>query len=78
MNSDASEVRINPPQRENFERLIQLFLKMSLIGFDELEMSERTEVVQLFGQKVKYDVDDFYHRLTALEEKVQFIENKMS
>lgn len=77
MNSNVKEIRISPPEKESLERLIQLFLKMSLIGFDELNMSERTEVVQLFGQKVKYDVEDFNRRLTALEGKVESLTQKL-
>jgi len=57
------------------ERLIQLFMKMFLIGFDELEMSERQETVSLFGEKVSQGIESFSRRLTILEEKVQSLEN---
>ena len=57
------------------ERLIQLFMKMFLIGFDELEMSERQETVSLFGEKVSQGIESFNRRLTVLEEKFQSLEN---
>ncbi len=63
--------------KANLERLIELFLKMSFIGFDELEMNEREEVINLFGEKLKYGIKDFDHRLTILEEKVQSLEKSL-
>jgi hypothetical protein len=50
---------------------------MSLIGFDELEMNEREEAVKLFGEKIKYGIEEFNHRLTILEEKVQSLEQSI-
>ena len=63
--------------KANLERLIELFLKMSFIGFDELEMNEREEVINLFSEKLKYGIKDFDHRLTILEEKVQSLEKSL-
>ena len=63
--------------RENLERLIELFLKMSFIGFDELQMNEREEVVSLFGENLKYSVGNFEKRLNILEEKIQSLEKKL-
>ena len=68
---------VTPLVQDDLERLIQLFLKMSFIGFDELEMSERAEAVELFGKKVKHGIADFNRRLTVLEEKVQTIEKNI-
>ena len=58
------------------ERLIQLFMKMSLIGFDELPMNEREETIRLFGDKINYGIQSFNRRLTVLEEKVQSLEDR--
>ena len=50
---------------------------MSLIGFDELEMSEREEAVKLFGEKVKCGIEKFDRRLIILEDKVQSLEQSI-
>jgi len=72
-----NEIKVNPQMRENLERLIELFLKMSFIGFDELQMNEREEVVSLFGENLKYSVGNFEKRLNILEEKIQSLEKKL-
>ena len=66
------------PFRDDMERLVSLLLKMIFIGFDELEMSERVEAVELFGRKLKHDVSDVYTRLASLEEKVELLEQHIS
>lgn len=75
--SEQKEVKIDSHKKEKMERFIQLFLKMWLIGFDELEMNERVEAVQLFGEKVEDGVENFSSRLSILEEKVQSLEEKI-
>ena len=72
-----NEIKVNPQMKENLERLIELFLKMSFIGFDELQMNEREEVVSLFGENLKYSVGNFEKRLNILEEKIQSLEKKL-
>ena len=75
--SGQKEIKIDSHKKESMERFIQLFLKMWLIGFDELEMTERVEAVQLFGEKIEYGIENFSSRLSIIEEKVQSLEEKM-
>jgi len=67
---------MNSPDKKKLDRLVELLLKMWLIGFDELKMDERTEAVELFGEKIKYGVMDFDTRLTNIEERVHYLEKK--
>jgi len=67
---------MNSPEKEKFDRLIKLLLRMWLIGFDELEMEDRTEAVELFGERIKQGVQDFNRRLTTLEERVHYLEQQ--
>lgn len=67
---------MNSPDKEKLDRLVQLLLKMWLIGFDELKMDERAEAVELFGEKLKDGVVDFNKRLTTLEERVHYLERE--
>ena len=67
---------MDSPDKKKLDRLVELLLKMWLIGFDELKMDERTEAVELFGEKIKYGVMDFDTRLTNIEERVHYLEKK--
>ncbi|HHH79840.1 MAG: hypothetical protein J7L32_06815 [Thermoplasmata archaeon] len=65
------------PYREDMERLVNLLLKMIFIGFDELEMQERVEAIELFGEKLRYGVSEVYNRLASLEERVEMLEKNL-
>ena len=77
MKSNSKEIRINSPEKEKLEKMVQLILKMTLIGFDELEMTDRVKAVQLFGENITNGIDNFYQRLSILEDKVQSLEQRL-
>ena len=60
--------------KEDMTRLVQLFLKMVHIGFDELNMDDRMEFVKLCGTTLGWGVDKFYNRVVSLEERVETLE----
>jgi hypothetical protein len=64
----------NVIKEEDMKRLVDLFLKMSFIGFDELKMEEREEFVRLLGEKFKSRVDSFYSKLSEIEERLEALE----
>ena len=65
-------------EEENMKRLIDLFLKMSFIGFDELKMEEREEFVKLLGEKFKGKVESFYSKLNEIEERLENLERALN
>ena len=69
------KIEMNNPEKENMKRMVELFLKMAFIGFDELKMNEREEVIDLFGERLKSGIENFDRRLSILEEKIQSLEN---
>lgn len=76
MKENESFIMNSPDNKEKLDRFVQLLLKMWLTGFDELKMDERTEAVELFGEKIKDGVVDFNRRLTTLEERVHYLEKE--
>ncbi|EMR73988.1 hypothetical protein MBGDN05_00361 [Thermoplasmatales archaeon SCGC AB-539-N05] len=60
--------------KEDMTHLVQLFLKMVHIGFDELNMNERTEFVKLCGTTLAWGIDKFYNKVTSLEERIELLE----
>jgi len=65
-------------EEENMKRLIDLFLKMSFIGFDELKMEEREEFIRLLGEKFKGRLDSFHSRLDQIEERLEKLERVLN
>jgi len=63
---------------DSMKRLIDLFLKMSFIGFDELKMEEREEFIRLLGEKFKGRLDSFYSRLDQIEERLDHLERVLN
>ena len=65
-------------EEENMKRLIDLFLKMNFIGFDELKMEDREEFVRLLGEKFKGKFDSFHSRLNQIEERLEKLERVLN
>lgn len=75
--SSGQGIHTEVPYREEMERLVDLLLKMIFIGFDELEMQERVEAIELFGEKLRHGVSEVYTRLASLEERVEMLEKNL-
>ncbi|HID24964.1 MAG TPA: hypothetical protein EYP23_00645 [Thermoplasmata archaeon] len=62
--------------REKAARFFHLFLRVMLTGFDEMEMQERLELVELLGFMLQLGFENIYGRLLTLEKRVMELEKK--
>ena len=65
-------------EEKKISRFVQLSLNMMLRGFDEMEMQQRLELVDLLGFTIQHSLLKNYTRINELEKRIQTLENNNS
>ena len=65
-------------EKQNISKFVEYSLMLIVRGFDEMEMNKRIELIKLFGSVIDTGITRYYHKISNLEDKITFLEEKIN